>query len=530
MKTLIIIIGILCTSSNAQKFSASGSENPNNREGEIVVNFVKLDGAKLTFNLSEPFKIHTDTGVVYSNGSTEIFIGDFAEGNKYNAGNDKQREHSRLWVESQNDARIVVRYRAALVNNGGEIAYSNKARIAPYGPGTWVDEWYVIHPDGSHTRRVKLYSEAAHLRDPYLNFGKGGFRFENMALWRGAPKRGVSVADDINEDALSLISMDGKISKINFAKPLVFMQSKPADIVKAFGKGRHSNIQLINTVSQYKPYRIGREPAKDPKGFDGMNVLSIPFQPGHVQKNRLPAYPRGATKQSGYSVAFLGNMSYSDFWKKDLVSVNEIWLNGYTDSKAPEEELPLIAKSWLNSPSLTTRGTRGVKVLGYNMGERAYVIENEPQKSNNNIALRFTSSAKSPVYNPMFLINNWGDKPVSVLLDKQALKKGDEYSYGYYKEIRLDGGRRLHNVLALWVKAKAEKYLNLDIAGKAYKAPVEYESRTWTDVKGKKAEAKLVDANESLVLLQLSNGKKLKVKRSLLSAEDQQYIKETLLK
>lgn len=530
MKALIILIGIICTSLNAQKFSASGSDSSENNKGEIVVNFAKLDGSKLTFSLYEPFKIHTDTGVVYTNGSTEIAIGDFAEENKYNAGNDKQREYSRVWIESQNEARIVVRHRAALVNKGGEIAYSNKAKIAPYGPGSWVDEWYVIHPDGTHTRRVKLYSEATHLRDPYLNFGKGGFRFENMALWRGAPKPGISVADDINEDALSLISMDGKISKINFEKPLLFMQSKPADIVKAFGKGRHSNIQLINTVSKYKPYRIGREPVKDPKGFDGMNVLSIPFQPGHAQKNRLPAYPRGATKESGYSVAFIGHMSYSDFWKKDMVSVNEIWLNGYTDSKTPEKELPLIAKSWLNSPTLTTLGTRGVKILGYNMGERAYVVENDPQKSKNSIALRFAASPKSPIYNPMLLINNWGDKPVSVLRDNQALIKGEEYTYGYYKEIRLDDGKRLHNVLALWVKAKAEKYLNLDIRGKASKAPLDSEPRTWTDVKGKKAEAKLINANDSIVLLQLINGKTLKVKRSLLSPEDQQYLKSKLLK
>ena len=349
-----------------------------------------------------------------------------------------------------------------------------------------------------------------------------------MALWRGAPKPGISVADDIQEDALTLISMKGKAAKINFSKPLVFMQSSPTDIVNAFGVHKHENIQVVNTNSKYKPFRIGRVPQKDPKGFNGMNLLSIPFQPAHAQRNRIPAFPKGANKQSGYSVAFLGHMSYSDFWKTDRLSVNEIWLNGFTNSPKPEQQLPLIAKSWLNPPTLSSRGSLGVKISGYNMAERAYIVENDPLKSQNNISLRLAASSKSPVYNPLFLINNWGDKPVSALLNYKALIKTKEYSYGYYKELRLEDGRRLHNVLALWIKGQAEKYVNIDIKGTPYKAPIEHKLRIWTDVKGKKAEAKLISANATLVLLQLPNGKKLKVKRTLLSEQDLKYLNETL--
>jgi len=530
MKTILLALVLFSYSLTAEKFQATGSNSPENNQGEIVVNFAKLEGSKLTFNLYEPFKIHTDTGVVYTNGSPEIFLGDFAEQNKYNAGNDSKKEYSRIWIESQSEARIVIRHRAALVNNGGEIAFSQKPRISPYGPGAWIDEWYTIHPDGTHTRRIKMYTQEENLKDPYLSFGKGGFRFENMALWRGAPKPGISVADDINEDALTLISMNGKSSKVNFSKPLVFMQSSPGDIVKAFGPNRHTNIQVINTVSKFKPYRIGREPKKDPKGFNGMNVLSLPFQPTHAQKNRLPAYPRGATRQSGYSVAFLGNMSYSDFWKKDRFSINEIWLNGYTGSQTPEKELPLIAKSWLNAPSLSTRGSIGVKVLGYHMGERAYIIENDSSKSRNNIALRFAASSKSPIYNPMLLINKWGDKPVSAFLNNKGLTKGVDYTYGYYKEIRLDGGRRLHNVLAIWVKTKSEKYTNIDIKGIEAKEPLDTTLRTWVDTKGKKAAARLLDSDGTIAILQLNNGRKLKVKVNSLSEPDQKYIKEKVLK
>lgn len=133
------------------QFRATGNSDPNHRaapykQGEVVVTFDTMP-ARVSFDLPGHIKLITENGIPYTNGATETYIPSegFHEGASYESWNDKDNKYSRMWIESRNDARIVVRHRCALIK-GDKICHQDKRKVAPYGPGNWTDEWYIYKP------------------------------------------------------------------------------------------------------------------------------------------------------------------------------------------------------------------------------------------------------------------------------------------------------------------------------------------------------------------------------------------------
>ena len=76
----------------------------------------------------------------------------------------------------------------------------------------------------------------------------------------------------------------------------------------------------------------------------------------------------------------------------------------------PAGGLAPLAKSWLNPAAIEATGLRSV---GYNAAERAYVLMREGGTAKAEIILRAT--AESPVVNPALIVRNWnGDARVLV--------------------------------------------------------------------------------------------------------------------
>ncbi|MHC5058030.1 MAG: hypothetical protein ACYTKD_25500 [Planctomycetota bacterium] len=249
----------------AQGFRAVGNTDPNHRappwhQGEVVVTFDTMP-TKVSFDLPGHIKLITENGIPYINGATETYIDGFAEGQSYESWNDIQNEDSRMWIESQNDARIVVRHRCALVNKG-RIAHAGDRQVAPYGPGNWVDEWYTFHPDGTHVRRIKIHSSKA--RQSSCHRRERGFFFyelEGMYLWWGAPRAGTMASDHLEDGAMTLLFDDGRSRTIDFT-PYPMDANTGRGMAEAYGEFRHASISVINTKSEYRPWRIGRPSEK----------------------------------------------------------------------------------------------------------------------------------------------------------------------------------------------------------------------------------------------------------------------------
>ena len=419
-----------------------------------------------------------------------------------------------MWIESANDARIVVRHRCALIK-GDKICHQEKKKVAPYGPGNWTDEWYIFHPDGTHIRRVKIWSAVASESGRH-GAAKYPYELEGMYLWWGAPCRGRTASDHLEDGMITLIKMDGAHKTIDL-KPYPVGVNQFQGMGRAYGAFKDANIHVINTKSKYRPWRMGR----------WSRTLRIsPYVPVHKLVQLVPCFPPGTTRSSGYSVAGLGEMNWGEFWKQTDDSMGEVWLNGWTSSEDPVDELVAIARSWQEAPEMSSVGGNDVKLHGYDIGERAYLLE---AASSRGVQLKIAASPQSPVVNPMFLVNGWGKAKVVLTVDGKKVLKGDDFRFGYCKTLELDGGRKWENVLAAWVKVTATKPVVFSLlapGSTAVAVPVMHAFRTWTSTRGTTVEARLVSDSGINVTLQKRTGEKFRIRRTALSESDRRYLQE----
>jgi hypothetical protein len=169
----------------------------------------------------------SENNIQYSNFWAETYDPRVGEGS-FETLQDRDYKYARMWIESQNSARIIVRVRGALCDIKGNIAHTDIPSGSPYGKGDWVDEWYYIYPDGMHTRFVRIYTGLASQSRPF------GFDREPPAVVHefmesaviGLP--GHLPSDDIEIGALTLIKIIGDhlenklqsgVSKTIFYKP-----------------------------------------------------------------------------------------------------------------------------------------------------------------------------------------------------------------------------------------------------------------------------------------------------------------------
>ena len=526
---------------HAQKFRAVGNTSPRHQppphaRGEVIVTF---EGTKahMSFDLPCYVKMVTENGIQYINGATETYIDGFEEGQSYEVWNDHQNVYSRFWIESQNDARIVVRHRNALVRDG-RIAHARQRKVSPYGPGEWTDEWFVFHPDGTYTRRVKVYTPAAATSKPWhaqpisRSVSKTGglpevsvHELEGMYLMGRGPGR--LVADELEKKGLTLIKMDGSHRDISFDPYPLRLNASGEEMYRAYGNFKHANIHVVNTKSTWRPFRIGR-PNERLDGPPHFLLLMTPYRPVHRLTNLVPSFPAGATRRKGYFLAGLGQMQCTRYWQVTKDTISEIWLNGFTTSREPAKKLAALARSWQNAPEARLVGSTGATVHGYDLAERAFLIRLDAPTQPKAVTLDITASVDSPVVNPAFFINNWGTRNAELEINGSAVPRGKDFRLGHYRTLDIEDGRSWQDVLVVWAKVNSAKPTRFTIRRSAgHGTPIDGGGgayRTWSSVKGTTVEARLVRDADGTVTLCKRTGKTIKVKRTYLSAEDRQYL------
>jgi hypothetical protein len=505
----------------AATFEARGNKDerhaaPPHKEGEVVVTFDTLP-TRMRFDLPGHILMFTENDIPYMNGATETYMpGEGVhEGASYESWNDTKNKYSRMWIESQNDARIVVRHRCALIK-GNTIVHSDKPKVAPYGPGNWTDEWYIFHPDGTYIRRVKIWNAVAKESGRH-GAAKYPYELEGMYLWWGTPCKGKLASDHLEDGLITLIKMDGTHTTINF-KPYPVAMNDFGAMYRAYGKFKDANIHVINTKSEYRPWRMGRS---------SRTVRISPYVPVHNLVQLAPCFPPGTSRKSGYSVAGLGQMNWADFWKTTDTSMSEVWLNGWTNTKDPADELVAIARSWQEAPEMAASPNNGIELYGYEVGERAYLLK---ALSSKGAHLELLASSDSPLVNPMFLINQWGQSKPRLFVDGKEIRHGKDFRYGTYKTLTLEDGRTWENVLAVWVQYTATDKTKVSIRTGAgpvasTRATAPAALRTWTSRKGTTLEARLVSVYGEAVMLRTQAGKTIRINRAALSESDQGYLR-----
>lgn len=456
---MIVTITLLSTALSslvrAREFAAVGPTSPVRQKpsemGAVKVTF-DLVPTTMSFDLPWDYRMVTENGIMFSNLAAETYDNrDFAGTGgaaSFEPGMDRQGRYVRAWIEHQSDARIVVRIRYALANNLYDIAHPDIPSGSPYGDGDWVDEWWYIYPDGVHLRHMKIYTGLAPMSRPFgFDREPPNVVHEFMeANVHGQP--GHKPTDDINVNALTLIRLfgadvedsipEGKSTTISY---------KPYP--ENFGDFRDANIMLWNLKSDYKPFTIGLPYGVRVQPYAPEGPLPYVFQTWGMRSDR------------GYSSS-LGHMLNYWHYRRTDNTLEQIYLEGMTNSAEPVKELVSLAWSWINAPRLHSDGFKSsYTVFTYDQAQRAYVV---PRKGRGPTALEFTlqpanDGAPMWIVNPAIIVRNWDEPSVQLTVDDKPLEPGKDFRVGY--EDTPTG-----KDLVIWLQMKTNETTNFSLAPK----------------------------------------------------------------
>jgi hypothetical protein len=129
--------------------------------------------------------------------------------------------------------------------------------------------------------------------------------------------------------------------------------------------------------------------------------------------------------------------------------MTKLMLTGFTNKNA-EDLLPL-AKSWAQPPEVKTPAGVSVK---FDQAQRAFVIDTKNGASQ--VSFEIQASENSPVLNPGFVINGWGNRGVKLELNGKTIARGKDFRYGHRQN--------LNSVdLIAWVRYKSTNVVKVVI-------------------------------------------------------------------
>jgi hypothetical protein len=220
----------------------------------------------------------------------------------------------------------------------------------------------------------------------------------------------------------------------------------------------NANIQIVNTKSKYRPFSAIRpqdEPAIDIySGEVRRDVCVFPWW------NHWPVAPRPTDgRYSMYddraSHASLSHWNWGPYETTDN-SMTKIMLNGVTTKKV-DELIPLV-KSWSNPARLKLSGNSYTS-KGYDPTQMAYILVSGDPGQAKKLSFKLAASKDSPVINPAFVINGWGDSGVELKVDGKQVKRGKNFRFGHrYKLETTD--------LIVWFRTESTKPVEISLSPK----------------------------------------------------------------
>ena len=399
----------------ADEFRAEGLNEPvvvpDDQEYAVKVTFPQADFHML-FDPPHVAGYFTPEGIGFSNEWAETKSAEH-DGDDYGElGFDR---NAVMWIDRQNPARKVVRFRGALVNSDGEVQHADVESGSPYGQGDWADEWFYIYPDGVSVRVVKIYTGKT--KDAVAFWGLPGY----AAFWgvRGTifetqetfihGVSGLQPPDIIETEALTLITMDGKSKRISY-KPY------PHDI-SLFDS---ANIQMVNLKNKYHPFTIVTE------GDVEIKPYYMPMDDHrNIDKTVFITWPRLGHFPDGDYTSALSHVIKWRWHEKTENTLVQVYLLGMIDEPTEQQrvdKLVRLARSWQHAPELILKSA-GYRYDGYGIKEKAYILTNTSRQEN--LHLSIIASPEKPLVNPVFVIKG---------IDKNKsfrLKINDEYVTNY---------------------------------------------------------------------------------------------------
>ncbi len=459
---ILIHCAMFYSSVHAQSFDATGPAQPNpSTWGQVDVRFDKIPGVKLRFNGEGTYFESEPLNAPVSFGYLETYDPDNLGGDAFlsweTVGDVAEQRFNRVWIDTENPARIKVIFHGALVlqegndNIGKRIAHADKwsgspiytaepwltlqgQEIVPQQYGDWVEEIYYIYPDGTHTRYSIVYSAHAH---EAIAFGGNrippNYNFEFTELWVNFhPLKPTDLVD--NDQSLFLADLNGQSSWIDYVELGNQNQNpgcvSPPDAALASGYGSLSNgnMMMLN-VSQSnnnpfiiaKPENITLQPyecfCNEPElGGQYESCESFVTWPNTALGEPVP---NGVLFPIGH---IINDETYERQRANQVSNVpgvlSNIYLHGWEGDDVTGSQMAELGNSWWNAPDMqiTSSGFSFGSVVdrkqhallpanGYSVVERAYKVK---KTTGSDFTCTLQAGSGNPVRNPAFVIEDWG--------------------------------------------------------------------------------------------------------------------------
>jgi len=88
--------------------------------------------------------------------------------------------------------------------------------------------------------------------------------------------------------------------------------------------------------------------------------------------------------------------------------------------------LAMLGRSWIDPPELIVKNRKFIS-KGYDLTQRAYIIEKAENGTDLELEFQIMASEKSPVVNACFILPGWGSDDISLKIGGQSLQKGKDY-------------------------------------------------------------------------------------------------------
>lgn len=356
---------------------------------------------------------------------------------------DPHCNYSHVRIIENSPARVVVHWRYLPVSVRKQMSQIDEKT-------EWsdcIDEYYTFYPDGIGLRKIIQRTSGEPLGPS-----------ESIILCQP----GTRPEDNVQLDAMTLVNLKGESHVYSWANG-----------APSFRKGANPEnpvIQIVNLKSENKPFTIfekennmevfGHEQRPDVSHFPWWNHWP------DAQVKSDGRYCQAADRTSHFSLAWGGPPFHDDAGNiiKGRVSGSEgklkieenesgnttktfwsCWM--YGASKQTAEELAILARSWLQPPSLKIiKGNYTSE--GYDFTQRAYVL-NSPDKKSGNMELELQATHDSPLLNICLVLKGLETENVAIQADGKVLKKGTDYRIGKIRDLERDD-------LIIWIEKKSE--------------------------------------------------------------------------
>ncbi len=334
---------------------------------------------------------------------------------------DKHCERSHARIIESNDARVVVHARYACTGIDGSFLVTDPDTRW----GIWADEYFSIYPDGVAVRHVEapLHNGSGQWQETIL-FNQPGSRPE----------------DTVDIKAFSLANTRGESHTYSWENGQPIKYSEKLE-ERMFPKPVDANIQMVNFRSQWKPFIIF-EPEPKIQGFgipESKEYSNFPCW-NHWPVAQLPNDGRKAIVSDRPS-HFTLSTSVTRV-HRDEKGASATWLYGLTDK--PITNLVPLEKSWNSAPAVTLQ-SEGFEEGAFEKSERAFVFTAKNANADAPLDFRINASTDSPLFNPAFVVKNWGKKDAKLLIDGKEIPRGKDFRLGHRQTI--DGTN-----LIVWLK------------------------------------------------------------------------------